>query len=373
MEARESTKQGYLPQLDGLRAVAITMVVLHHFGVHIGGVWDPGPIGPTIFFILSGYFVTRSLAGDAGRRLTMAATGLFHVRRLCKLMPPLVILVALGALAGLPEFANDWPWHLGFATNFLMISREDWSGAASHLWSLSVQEQFYLLWPFVLMLCPRRYLVRVIVLAAVTALLWRMACIATGASPFARWFFLTGSLEAFAAGSLIALWKPRGPLRPSTGLTLSAAAWGLLVASAALRHLPQENLFSAFVEVPETLAISWLVVRLLDPASLPSRALAHPALAAMGRISFGIFLYHTLVAVTLGPVLRSLGVGFASPLMISLLFAASVAFAAASHAAIERPIQQWSRTVDWPDGRHVVNRAAGWLRRAVRSLATPRG
>lgn len=331
------------------------MVVLHHFGFHPAGVWNPGPIGPTIFFVLSGYFVTRSLLGNGGNPDALAITASFHLRRLCKLMPPLVVLVVLGAIAGLPEFANDWAWHLGFATNFLMIAREDWSGAASHLWSLSVQEQFYLLWPLLLLFCPARHIVRAVVFLAAMALCWRLACILTGASHFARWFFLMGSLEAFAAGSLIALWKRRTGFGWTGNLLAAGAATGLLVLSTGLRHVPQTHWLSAFVEIPETLAIAWLVVRLLDPSSLPTFLLSRPWLAAVGRISFGIFLYHTLVAVTLGPALRSLGVGYASLTMLGLLLGASILLAAASHVALERPIQQWARTVEWPDRRTLID------------------
>ncbi len=344
------------------------MVVLHHFGFHPGGVWNLGPIGPTIFFVLSGYLVTRSLLGNGTKPGGLALMASFHLRRLCKLMPPLVVLVVLGTMAGLPEFANDWAWHLGFSTNFLMIAREDWSGAASHLWSLAVQEQFYLLWPLLLLFCPRRHLVRTILVLAALALCWRLACIHTGASSFARWFFLMGSLEAFAVGSLVALWRPGATFGWGGNLMASTVAIGLFLLSTALRHMPQTHWASAFVEIPETLAIAWLVVRLLDRSSLPSFLLSHPWLAAMGRISFGIFLYHTLVAVTLGPLLRGFGVGYASLTMVALLLMASLLIAAASHVALERPIQQWARTVEWPESRGLttpVRRIASRLWRVI--------
>ncbi len=139
-----------LPQIDGLRGVAILAVIFHHFGFHPPGWIDWGPVGPNLFFALSGYLITLSLwklrkkaaAESLGFGWLLAK---FHARRMGRLLPAIVVLLVIGWALGLPEYRETWAWHLTFLTNMFIIWNNTWVGSLSHLWSLSLQEQFYLL------------------------------------------------------------------------------------------------------------------------------------------------------------------------------------------------------------------------------------
>ena len=184
MEARR-------PDLDTLRGLAVALVVLEHAGVP--GVHGAGGVGVTAFFVLSGWLITSGL-------LREAATGgvdlpRFWGRRVRRLVPALVVVVAvvtaLGLALGDPGIASpatalvallflgDWPAALGVPM-----------GALGHTWSLAVEEQFYLLWPWVLAFAARRGRASALVngtLAASAALAWWLAASHPSAAFYLPW------------------------------------------------------------------------------------------------------------------------------------------------------------------------------------------
>ncbi len=162
-----------LPQLDGLRGAAILFVIWHHFGLHLPGWLDIGPIAPSMFFLLSGYLITRSILGGVMGPAQMAG---YHARRFARLLPALYVMLLVGWLIGLEEFRDGLGWHAGFLTNFQMVANDDWSGSLSHLWSLSMQEQFYFIWPLVLLL-PNRLLPGAFLTLFVGAAVFRAGCL----------------------------------------------------------------------------------------------------------------------------------------------------------------------------------------------------
>jgi peptidoglycan/LPS O-acetylase OafA/YrhL len=153
---------GRSAQLDGLRGVAILLVFFHHSGIKFPHWVDWGQMGVRLFFMLTGYLITMSLWKIAKRTSEVRGghwkeLGVFHLRRLARLMPAFYAAILLGALAGLPDILDPLWWHLGFASNFKMASQGYFFGPTAHFWSLALQEQFYLLWPFLVLFLPRRF------------------------------------------------------------------------------------------------------------------------------------------------------------------------------------------------------------------------
>lgn len=345
--------------LDGLRGIAILCVVLHHFGFH-PPVWvDWGPIAPNIFFLLSGYLITRSLfrLRNAGPPTTAAfwnQLGAFHVRRLARILPALYIMFAVGCLWGLDEFREGMGWHLTFLTNFRLVITDDWAGSLSHLWSLAVQEQFYLLWP-VILLFPARWMPAILLAAFFGAFAFRAWAFFVDATPFFRWFMLPSSLDPFAAGGLIA-WAERK--RGSSFFIPSA--WHYPVGAIALvcwicaRTLritvwPQMHPILALVDTLETLCIAWIFLVLISrPTGRMAQTFSHPVFIGLGRVSYGIFIWHTFVHMGLTPVLDAAGLGKEHPWAhYGILLMASVAVATLSWVLLERPVIQWVQKTDF--------------------------
>ena len=159
MATTTAPRDSYFPQLDTLRAVAIGFVLLEHWlnpfatamGVHGGyGVW--------LFFTLSGYLITGILlryrdAVEAGRSSLGEVLRVFFARRFLRILPVYYLFLLFAALAGRMS-ADSAPWHLAYLSNFYFWQRGEFA-AMGHLWSLSVEEQFYMIWPVVIILVAR--------------------------------------------------------------------------------------------------------------------------------------------------------------------------------------------------------------------------
>src|SRR6201996_3771215 len=181
----------YIPQLDGLRACAILGVFLYHSPLHFKGGWA----GVDLFFVLSGFLITRILVSHREMPIKQYF-GTFYMRRARRILPPYIALMVVVSLLFGFSWVPTWYAYLG-AMNFPRVGPPE----LSMLWSLAVEEQFYLFWPFVVLFFPRRRLAWVAVSLILTAPLlraiatplltdhwaiykqtpFRMDCLATGA------------------------------------------------------------------------------------------------------------------------------------------------------------------------------------------------
>src|SRR4051812_33331846 len=151
-------RRAYVPALDGVRALAVMMVLLHHVSVPylLGGF-----IGVSVFFVLSGYLISSLLLDEVARtgRVDLPA---FFRRRATRLYPALVVAVVLAIVVALVDHNEvgdttlGAPLALGYVTNLAGWRGWAFAGFLSHTWSLAVEAQFYLLWPIVLVWLARR-------------------------------------------------------------------------------------------------------------------------------------------------------------------------------------------------------------------------
>jgi hypothetical protein len=150
-----------MPQLDGIRAFAVVAVMFEHFGGEALNRFVPigaGALGVNLFFTLSGFLITGLLLDAFTNNESKAlAWRDFYVRRLLRLTPILYLAVAILALLEVRAMGSTWQWHAFYVSNFLVAA----GGDKTVFWSLAVEEQFYMLWPFVIAFAPRRWLVPV--------------------------------------------------------------------------------------------------------------------------------------------------------------------------------------------------------------------
>ena len=151
----------YVPQLDGLRGLAVVLVIIYHAGYLTAG-WGPRPfpggfIGVDLFFALSGFLITTGLVGQLERRGRIDF-GLFATRRVRRLVPALVFAV-VGVTVLLPIVGNKFDFDavrnsvigsLLFVSNWQQAAGWHYQFELTHTWSLAVEAQFYLVWPLVL-------------------------------------------------------------------------------------------------------------------------------------------------------------------------------------------------------------------------------
>ncbi len=349
---------GYLRQLDGLRAVAVLLVLGSHWlPEEVLLELETGRLGVDLFFVLSGFLITSILLEcrelvQSGRRSLRGAALCFYGRRGLRILPLFYAVLLAGVAAGVPRVVETWHWNAAYLTNVYLALRGDWAGSITHFWSLAVEEQFYLVWPWLVFWLPRRWLVPTIACLAAAAPLFRLTGWLLG-WPFVTIRVLTPScLDTLGVGALLAC------LARSGGLEALASdvrvRWmgrlGIpLVIAATLPSAWDPECFATSVlqGLGSALAFGWLVARAAGGANgAVGRWLEGRVLVSIGRISYGVYVIHMFVPGLIvlaadperGRALPSEGLA-ALPLLVVLTFGA----ATLSWHFFEKPIQGLKR------------------------------
>lgn len=278
----------YRPDIDGLRAVAVGVVVAFHYGVTAA---PGGFVGVDVFFVISGYLLTAYL-------LTPQATiADFYVRRVRRIVPALLVVIALcvpfGLLVMMPGdlelFGRSALYAIGALANVFFYFNTGYFDPASHTmpllhtWSLSLEEQFYLLWPLIVW-CARGNRKRMAwTFAALGLASFAAGVVTTLADPIGAFYLPHGRVWELIAGGCLALLPP---LKRREWLALP----GLALIGAAVCFMPEGATFATWhVLLPVAGAV--LVI------AGGTRALELPPLVFLGRISYSLYLYHWPVLV----------------------------------------------------------------------------
>ena len=250
---------------------------------------------------------------------------------------PTALILNLGAIR------HNWPWVFSGMVNWLIAWRHQWPLTVAHLWSICVQEQFYLFWPLLILLLPRRWMLHAIISVALAGIAFRIGCVIFSVPMIARWVLPFGSLDSLAAGA--ALGWCGGRLRPARGgWLLAAICLSMLLLAAILRNGDPAQLKSALVEPLEAGGFVILVARTASGfGGYIARFLTLPGLVYAGRISYGLYIYHILVAMLfqrwLPMPMRFLLAVPSSRLMVFGM--ATLAVAAVSWHLLEQPINRF--------------------------------
>src|SRR6184192_2733115 len=302
----ENSVDRYQPQFEGLRSLAVLTVMVDHFSADVPNFPLPdwirlGATGVRLFLVLSGYFITASLRRardrmDAGRLSAGRTMTAFYWRRLLRISPAYGVYVVIALILGLGTIRQNWAWVFTGTVNWLIALNNEWPLAISHLWSICVQEQFYLLWPLLILLLPRRWVLSAIIAVAFAGIAFRIGCVIFSAPIIARWVLPFGSLDSLAAGAALGWWG--GRLRASRGgWLLALICLSMLTVAAVLRNSDPTKLKSVLVEPLEAGAFVILVARTATGFDGNiARFLSNAGLVFAGRISYGLYIYHILVA-----------------------------------------------------------------------------
>ncbi len=338
---------GYRPDIDGLRAIAVLLVVgFHAFPKAVPG----GFIGVDVFFVISGYLISGLIAAElAAGRFSLLT---FYGRRARRIFPALFVVLIACLAAGwwllLPaDYRNlgaDASWSAAFAANFAFYFQAGYFDAAAdtkpllHLWSLGIEEQFYFFWPLLLMLTARR---RWMWQAALVVLIASFACniVFTANDRTAAFFLPISRVWELAAGAMLAL----RPARAQGAVVYNTAAWsGLALLAAAVLLIDRNRLFPGWWALMPVIATALLI--LAGPAATLNRlVLSHRTLVAIGLISYPLYLWHWPMLV----FARIARFGAEPPILMKLaLIGASFALAYLTWRWIERPFR-FGRLTAW--------------------------
>lgn len=338
--------QPHIASLDGLRGVAVVAVIAFHlFPQQLPG----GFVGVDLFFTISGYIISRILLQDiAAQRYSLAG---FYRKRIRRIFPALlVVFAAMLALGCVNLFAPELKrlsegvfWAGLFLANVFAITQRNYFDPVSdfnptlHLWSLGIEEQFYLVWPVFLALCLRRRIflpaTLVALAASLAACLWLAGSHATANFylPFTRfWELLAGALVAYLQHHPLRL-APRFAHRSAAEVV---AAISLAVLAAFLLALPAGTVFPGWASLAPVLAGVGLVATL--HTRLARLTLGQAWLARVGLISYPMYLWHwPLISLAR---YSSTGEPADAPLIAGIVLA-TVGLSVATYRWVEKPLR----------------------------------
>lgn len=342
MSAESSARLPFRADIEGLRGVAVLLVVLAH--ADVPG-WHAGFVGVDIFFVISGFLITGLLCNE------LETTGridywAFYARRARRLVPALVtmlVVVSLAAVAFLPGSALQAQldaafWAALWVSNlYFAFGSFDYFGASAqenlflHTWSLGVEEQFYLVWPLLAVLAWR--LRRIgwgwLPLAMLGSFLLSLVLMEKHAT--SAYFLMPTRLWQLALGAWIFRWTMRTVLRPAVAAWLGWAGVALMIAALLLIG-PGTAYPGAWALLPAVSAAMLLAASAQGPVS---RALSSRLLRFPGRISYSWYLWHWPVL----SFLPALGLGSPDPAWVLALVLLSMGLGWAGFLLVEQPVR----------------------------------
>lgn len=358
-ERAEFPIRRFRPDIEALRAIAVVLVVLYHAGVpFISG----GYVGVSVFFVISGFLITLHLMQQVTRTGTIRL-GSFYARRARRLLPAATLVLVATVLAswllvsGLlgADTGMDALWAALFGINIMLaVEGVDYQAnqdpsALQHFWSLSVEEQFYLIWPVTILLVVllvRRLLPRVRVRVAVAAaiivlsaasflfsqqLMVQSSTVAYFLMPSRAWELGLGALVAIAAPLLVRWRLLQNSLVVLVGLAMIIAA-GLVFTS--------ETPYPGYASLLPTVATALMIAAGLRAATGPERMLlAATPFQFIGKLSYSFYLWHWPLLI-LAPVVLSRSFTVPENLLLCVL---ALMLSMFSYIAVEEPFRADAR------------------------------
>ncbi|MEZ0538688.1 acyltransferase family protein [Fibrella arboris] len=308
----------HLIQLDGVRFLAVALVLFDHWTAEQlppAFTFPLGSLGVTIFFVLSGFLISRILLSGKDklplpkRRYLGGYLKTFYIRRTLRIFPIYYLTLFILYLLNEPPVRRTIGWLALYASNIYIAHYATWMGTVDHLWSLAVEEQVYLIMPMLLFLLPRHWVIPTALLMLVGSVVLRYGLLVHGDPWFIGYVSMPTCLDAFGLGLAMAwLWLYRRSqfealFRSPVGLLVSILAFGGVVwlsKNYASNHPDLDHTFNVYTHVWERLSASFIGFFLIGKAILgfkgPMKALLiHPVSQYLGQISYGLYLYHNFI------------------------------------------------------------------------------
>jgi peptidoglycan/LPS O-acetylase OafA/YrhL len=292
----------YIKPLDSVRAIAVILVLIWHWlprDSYLNAV-RTGPFGVTVFFVLSGFLITRILLenrneAEAMKHSRSSIIKSFYIRRVLRIFPAYYFTLFLVAIfhhrVNLPFPHKELLANLSYTSNFYVFSIKAWPPLTPHFWSLAVEEQFYLVWPLAMLFTPKKYLLHLIALFMGIGIISQF--LAT--DPEFSYVLPQTCLDALGMGALLAwivVFKP-GWLRKAYQFISIAALAGLLIMILDWSGWEFYHQWRILYSIFGTWMIGYILVHQHKRTAILS-FLNNTILIRIGKVSYGMYLYHVL-------------------------------------------------------------------------------
>lgn len=341
----QTSLRKHVPELDGLRGIAISSVIIHHQLTPFS--LSGGFLGVDLFFVLSGFLITSLLLAEFSDTQTVSLRN-FYMRRLLRLGPALslflittLLLTFVTQTIGIFQQLKLVALAVFYATNWRMAMGWDMTlDPTAITWSLSIEEQFYLIWPLLLFAClafkvKRKYIAAGLAVVILGIVAHRYRLLEVGVDLTRLYYGSDTRADALLVGCLFGLLHSRSPkLRTNSWLRISAVvsavALGFL---SSYTHFLDLYLYRGGFTAVALLSGLVIYVAANDPPRILSAALRFPPLVWLGHISYGLYLWHWLVA-------RNVSLYWLGRWETPMKLALALGIAAASFYFFEKPINR---------------------------------
>ena len=338
----------HIPALDGLRAIAVSLVIFYHFGFDI----VPGGHGVMMFFVLSGFLITWLLLKENDRNGTISLKD-FYRRRILRIFPAFYVYWIL-VIAALLTFGKHIPWTHAWSSffyfsNYYSALHHHPENAFSHTWSLAVEEQFYLLWPLLFVLWRKNHTKMRIGLMALIAAIWiyrASLCLIFHVDESYIYSAFDTRGDSLLVGCLLAVLLWHGTLKPFWEKVTTHPAMPVLTISFLLTsiyvgpaYVTRYRDIVGFIVDPVLFAL--LIVQLVSVSGSKGWTWLNSApMRFLGRISYPLYLYQQITLFGVKHMLIHL------PVVVQAVgaFGATVVVASLSYYVIERPFLKLKRS-----------------------------
>lgn len=353
-EPKSVARKALRPDIQGLRAVAVALVLLYHAGVP----WLPGGfVGVDVFFVISGFLITGGIVKELRRDGKLSLRG-FYARRIARIVPASIVAVlgtllltwmllpqtrwaAIGqdALAGLLYFIN---W--SFASSSVdYLAQGQAPSPFQHFWSLAVEEQFYIVWPLLLLSITwlslklgfklQKGLISGVAMVALPSLLWSVYY--TSTHPGSAYFATTTRMWELAIGAGLAVISSRTSMKVPTAVSASIGWAGLAAIALAATLFTSSTTFPSFTALLPVLGAAALIWAGTGASKGgPELLLGLRPMVAVGNVSYSLYLWHWPMLVIAAAVWGTL-----QPMVGLLVVAVALVPAWLSLKYVEQPIQ----------------------------------
>ena len=337
----------YRPELDGLRAIAVLAVLLYH----VDAPWIPGGfVGVDVFFVLSGFLITGLLRRGLIEKKAFRYRE-FFVRRVRRLSPALLFVTVCSFAAAcfillprmMASFAESvWVQPIALQNMHFLVEGEYFNGSEGkpllHTWSLGVEEQFYLVWPFILVFLSRRGRGWTLAGLVTVAIGSYVLCLGLPlVSPKAAFFLFPARAWELAVGGVLAVIQESGGGRPrSRGGATAMALVSVVLLGFGFFWIDESMRFPGWVALLPVAGSLGLIAATTGTYSPIKRLLSTDTMVFIGKISYSLYLWHWPVIV----FARYLGFEPGQPLTASVLLTLSFLLAVLSHRFVEEPIRR---------------------------------
>lgn len=304
----ETENTGYMPQLDSLRAIAVFFVLLEHWlnEIPLLKLFPFGMSGVTLFFVLSGFLITQILLksrdlSEQKNQNRIHSAKQFYIRRTLRIFPVYYLTILILYIFNVQNIRDKILWFLFYASNIYFFKINNWDGNLSHLWTLAVEEQFYIIWPFIILFIPKKYLINAILGIILSGPVFRTALFILGdGSQWSSSFIhiLTPScMDCFGLGALLAFYRVNTDKFFQFTSKKAKIFLILNIISFMVLLFLEENFISVFLFRFNVSLISLFIISKvsLGYTGFLKIIFENKMLMYLGKISYGMYLFHNFI------------------------------------------------------------------------------